>query len=364
MSIDFVNLLVGALLGVLTTVFFQKPLERWWHSVLRRYAWYRSRFRSDRPTGEFFSIGQIFIKWHVLEGSLDQPYKTGAIKAFVGREDLSLPTEIARRRDEIASLQQDREKRPGHHSFHDGPMVALSDFKIARNINKEEPLLTLNFLRTSYYAFMATSLRIDDPIETEDGNKSTLRELYLRNTTYDRPNPLLATSFAVNLAVLTADNYLLYGKRGHNGITNYASSFTVPVNECVNPDKDNDERGDVDIWKTAIRGAKEELGIEVTADEIEFFTLGVDPALYFYGLTGVIRLKEYTRDGIFNRRSTGETRDRMELESLFALKIEAKASNVFDHTGGMRVWHPAGAVALLQALIKEVGAKQIEKALK
>ena len=56
---------------------------------------------------------------------------------------------------------------------------------------------------------------------------------------------------------------------------------------------------------TVKRGAAHELNIEVTDDEMVFFTVGVDPRYYMYTLSGLVRSKQFTRDQIVARRSLG-----------------------------------------------------------
>ena len=360
---DLVLLLLGAVLGVILGIALHRPLDRAWSKVTRRISWYRSRLRSEH-TDEVFRVGSVGFKWQVLEGSIDQPYRHGSIRAIL-EGDLTLPNDIQTKKAEIAAAQSTLESTRGLRACHDGPMVSLSSFNFARSQTREDPLLTLHFLRTSYYVFMATSLQLDKPTIALDGTQTTLRDRFLSSTSFKQPVPLLATSFAVNLAVVTSDNYLLYGKRGSEGVTSYEGTFTVPINECVNPTTDLVAPGEIDLWRTAVRGAREELGIDVPAEDIVLFTLGVDPAYYFYAVTGVAYLRSHTRDYLLARRSTGQTRDQMELAELYSIKLDGEAAaKIFRETGPLHRWHPVGAVALLQTLMREVGSPSVERALK
>jgi hypothetical protein len=190
----------------------------------------------------------------------------------------------------------------------------------------------------------------------------TVHEKYLFGTDYISPVSHIATSFGVNLAVTTKDGYLVITQRGLHGVANYRNTYSVPVCESVNPHIDRDENGLVDLFRTAKRGAKEEMGIDVVSEEVKFFSLEVDVNWYLYGLSGLIVSTRYTRNDLISLRSTG-IKDKWETQKLYFVKFSPQKVALFiKEKGGISKFNPASFVSIIQSLVYEFGYKSVERA--
>jgi hypothetical protein len=139
-----------------------------------------------------------------------------------------------------------------------------------------------------------------------------------------------------------------------------ATLLAPAINECINPISDKDTRGTISVLATAKRGASHELNIEITEDEVVFFTIGADTRWYFYQLTGLIRSK-FSRDDIRARLSQGSA-ERWEAEKYLFIKNKPMDVAKFLNKSQEK-WTPYGIVCLMQTLISEFGTPAVEHAL-
>ncbi len=209
---------------------------------------------------------------------------------------------------------------------------------------------------------MATALSLDDRIEI-DGRVTSVRELYLRNLQFESPIPEFASALSVNLSLITSDGFIVVSKRAIDGIGGYSGHIAHALNECMNLVSDRSSNGTLSLLATAQRGINNELNIEVAEDEITFFTVGVDPQHYFWGVTGLIRSKEFTRADIQTRRSIG-SKEHWESTQLYFLPHNPSAVAQFMRDiSQTEKWQPIGIVCLIQTMIAEFGIKATERAL-
>ena len=291
----------------------------------------------------------------VLEGVAHESFEPGNISARLSTSSVLLSPDLTSLVAATTQQQKDIATAKGHATFFNGPMVALEGWTRSRTPIDEKDMLSLRFLRTDYYTFLSTAMSLNQSIDTDDG-PATLRDLHLASRDYRSPNPQIATSFGVNLALITADRFTMLGRRGISDLSNYSGKLAVPVGESVHPEFDRINKNEIDFYATAIRGAREELNLEVFKEEIQFYSLAVDTAWYFYGFTGAIHSR-YSRDDIIARRSIG-TKDRWEHREIIFVKFEPSAvSNFVKQEGGASEFSPSSFVGLTQALIATYGEK-------
>jgi hypothetical protein len=202
-----------------------------------------------------------------------------------------------------------------------------------------------------------------DKIVSIGGVKTTLRDRYLRGIDFTRPEVLFASSFCVDLSIVTSDGFMCIGKRGSN-VLNYKGLYSVPVMETVHPQQDVRADGTIDVFSAALRGAQEEAGIEVGIEDIEFYSLHVDPVLYIHGLTGAIMADGLSRSDLISRRSVG-VKDKWESSELVFVHFKPRdVAEALRELGGISQITPSSFVCIVQTLVSEFGYKSVENAFK
>jgi len=362
-----VGVVLGAVIQTVLTLIFEDFFRLWKQRLVRRIRWLCSRFQNTNHllgSHEHFRIGKWKMNWIVLEGTSDRGYREGDIVCQLEPVTVQLPNDLQTIRSSVHNEQEKHKRDTGSPVYYNGPMVAFSDLIISRTSPSEDPLLFLRFKNTDYYSFLATSMSLNQLVPDDKGSFISVRDKYLRGTDYRKPVAEIATSFAVNLAVVTKDGYLVIGKRGQRGISCYPGCYTVPVNECVHPKKDAAGTGYIDVFRTAKRGINEELNVEAENNEIVFFTLGLDTEWYFYALTGMLRSGQFTKDDIIARMSRG-AKDKWETTELYYLQFNpAKVAKELRNMGTVSRWHPVAFVCVIQTLIHEFGRRSVERAFK
>lgn len=296
----------------------------------------------------------------VIVGTCKEPFKHEDLICHLDEASLQLPTDLQLLKLEVVREQNEVKATKGLPAFFNGPMVAFIDYHHSNKVGWEEPLLFLRFKMTDYYTFLATAMSLNKLVP-HNGSSITLRDKYLRGVDLRIPKPYFATSFCVDLAVVTKDNYLVLSKRSELAMS-YKGCYAVAVLETVNPYKDRNEKGELDVFKTAQRGAQEEVGIDVNMNEIRFFSLHVDTSLYLYGLTGAIFSEQFTRDDVIARRSVG-IKDKWESRELYYVDFKPeKVVKTLGEIGGINHINPSSFTSIVQALIHEHGASAVEKA--
>lgn len=366
---DLFNLFIGAVAGAIIqfflAIFFEDNFRNLYRRASRIVRWVISRFKNsfDPKAIENFHIGKYSTPNVVLEGYGSYRrayYETHRITTTLDQEDLQLPEPLLKNLKLVEEEQLLIKNESGNPRYHNGPMVALDRYSVARTPIFEDPCLTLNFIKTDYYTFLATSLKMSSVVEDENQGFDTLKHKYLSGRSLTDPCKFIATSFGVNLCVITSDNYTLIGRRS-DIVSNYRRRFQVGVCESVIPTLDFDpETNPIDLYRTAIRGAQEELGIEIQKKNVRFFSLCVDVDYYLYGLTGMIET-DRTLAQLQSRRSIG-IKDKIESSEMVALEFKPKTILKFiENNGGVSEWHPASFVATIQSLVNHYGVKPVEK---
>ncbi len=174
-------------------------------SVRASFRWLVSRFGPTELDGrsQRFRLGDTPIDCSILEGSPSESIPTDMIRCYLSQEKLELPEDLAQLRARIEQEQERIKSADGEPCFFNGPMVALEGYSRGRTPGTEEQHLALHFIKTDYYTFLATAMSLDQPSSSEL-TAGTVREKYLASPDYTRPVPLLATSFGVNMTVVTS----------------------------------------------------------------------------------------------------------------------------------------------------------------
>lgn len=355
------------IVGVAITRLLDKPIER---QQRRLMYWLRgliARFRVPNTPSvvqDEYSVGKWQVPWVVVEGSSSDPYTASNVICQFDPRPLTLPPDRQTKKEQIEQIQAKIEKSNGRREFHNGPTVALAGMGRGQIGDMEEPILILRLRPSDYYTFLATSISLNDKIKTNQGTEVTVRERYLRSLQFNTPLPEFASALAINLSLITSDGFIVVSKRATDGIGGYAGYMAPAINECINPVSDRSVHGTLSLSATAQRGASHEHNIEITDDELSFFTVGVDPKWYFWGVTGLIRSKTFSRADILSRRSIG-SKEQWESDNIYFLphNPDSIAKFMSDISESER-WQPIGVVCLVQTMVAEFGLKATERALR
>ncbi|MBL8165787.1 MAG: toll/interleukin-1 receptor domain-containing protein [Anaerolineae bacterium] len=148
------------------------------------------------------------------------------------------------------------------------------------------PQIVLYTTPTDYYTEEVTDQATIDEVRNYDARNVDVTE---------RPVPQFASIIAVNINVITSDGYLIVAKRSGSSHT---TPNTMHTSVAKNPARPTDAGpdGEFDPFRCAIRGIREELGVVVKLEDVEFTTFGVYTALCQYSLIGWTRCQEKASD--------------------------------------------------------------------
>lgn len=362
-----IGAVIGGLIELAAAIVFEAPFRNYYRRARRMWLLFIEAVRGTNRgmEREHYRIGDFTAPVMILEGTPNSPYEPDRVNCHLFEEPLKLPQEL-----EIIKKNTEREQEliaqdKGRPDFHNGAMTALVNYHHSYTQVWEDPTLFLQLKETDYYTFLSTALKLDTVIPTATNPSETLRAKYLGSSSYRTPNPNFATSFGVNLTIVTDDEYLIITRRGETGVSHYHGAYAVPVMESVNPKLDRDVNQQLDIFETARRGLHEEFGIhDVAKESIKLFTLQVDTRHYLYGFTGFFFAEGYSRDLTEGIRSRG-VRDWWESPEHTYVQFNPRsvAKFVKDH-GGVARFHPTSFVSICQSLIYRFGQRETNNAFK
>ncbi len=345
------ELIIGAIVGVVAAVIFQPPLERVRNAIIKHAR--RLFYLAMKPAGsamiEKFHLGSHEFNFLVIDGDGEHSYTPPTISCTVDQSPISLPPEVKELRDAIEA--REAKKRLAAEPCHwNGPLYALKRYVVGRTVPNEDLELRLIFQKSDYYAFQATVESLDSVLS--DG--TTLRQRYLTPPMH-QPIPFLSVGFGVSLVLLSTDHKIILSRRStQSGVR--PGELDVSFVEGIHPDLDRAHSTPCpDIYRTAIRGANEEVGVDLAEEDIVFLGFGVDLEYYQWNLIGMAHLK-YTASEAFAQRSRGsggkwETRE--------FITIDAHPDAVWKFLSKDKLW-AMGWVALYWTLVHEYGRKKVD----
>lgn len=357
-GIDVANRVVGAVLGMLVAVLFQQPLQN---------GWYRLRTRSTRavrslrlreessPAWRTFSLGPLHTSALIVEGDGDSSIPGEAVYIQVLDEEVELPSDMADWRAEIEE-ESTRLRAEGRTPLWNGPRYAVESFDVSRTALDEQPEVHLRLRPTDYYTFLAAQ-QIDRRLP--DG--ATPRSRYLDPDDPLRAPAFLHCSFAVNIAVVTADDMVVVSRRSDR-VRMAPGVWNSSVNEGMSRHIDSSGRSAPDLHAVARRGMREELSIEPHEYSLELlaFVLDIDKrhwSAHFYA-----RLNDLTREGLQSRMSRGvadrwehQTIDYVPFRPVTVIKYMLRADRIHR-------WAPLAPALFHLALVHVYSRTPVERA--
>jgi hypothetical protein len=200
-------------------------------------------------------------------------------------------------------------------------------------------------------------------ITDREGKPLHLRAKYgIRSRSFD--SPLVCGALGVEIALLTSDQKVVIVRRSL--LSAYMRGlFLASIGECLHPAKDSlpqtsNERL-MDPFETTVRGAREELGIDISAHQITFLALGIHKATMDPDLLGVARIA-HTQNDIEYALLSSRPSHKWEASDLRFIDFSPGSVAQFIRTAGVDKLTPAAPVCLAFALLNSFPEREVRKA--
>lgn len=349
----FISALISGIVGLILGVLFQRPLLAAKEKISK---WFRGIFFTSEftpPTPNLFRLGNFESSWIVFDGDGEMTYTPETIRCLVNQNPIELPPEISQLKSEITKNEREKENK-GLPYLWNGPLYALEIANIERTESNENIKVTFTFRPTDYYTFQATVMSLDHNLLSEPGN-ITIRKKYLQGHDFSEPITFLANGFGISLAIFTKDEKILLTRRSDYAGTR-VGELDVSVVEGINPERDRSIKDPgPDLYRTAIFGAKEELGINLHPEIITFLGFGVDTEYYQWNMIGVATISQKAKDALENRtRGTGGKWETKKIEI-----IDAKPTKAFNYLKEQKIWS-TGLITIYWGLVQKYGRRHID----
>jgi hypothetical protein len=357
--------IVGAVAGLWLSVYYQ---DRWKNGVDRR-----RRRRSARAIGEIrdaadgaVRLGSRTTSVYLVEGDGESVFEPGQITIHLRDTPAQIPEVVDAARKSMARKLNGRAALRGSTvaPWNGKTLAALSSYRSSRSAAHESISLRLETTRTDYATFAATVLNLDHEFAYQDtaGKRAVavLRHLYFPTRAHvdnavRQPVPFLANGLGVLLLVFTDDNKVILNRRRESSFAR-PGERDVSVVEGMHATFDTTGGGRLDVASSAIRGCREELGLEVTARDVRLLALAVDMKFYQWSFLGLVDAP-CTAQEVLQRQSVN-AKDRWEgqLEVL-----EADPAVVLERLKADGAWDAALVCAYL-AFCSRIGFTATRKA--
>ncbi|WP_344329067.1 hypothetical protein [Streptomyces macrosporus] len=357
-GIDVANGVVGAVIGMVFAVLFQQPLQDGWFRLRRRSSVALRGLRSreeSAPVWRTFSLGPLHTSALIVEGDGDSPISPESIHVQVLDGEVELPPDMAAWREEIAE-ESERLRAEGRTPLWNGPRYAVESFDVSRTALDERPEVHLRLRPTDYYTFLAAQ-QLDRRLS--DG--TTPRSRYLDPDDPLRAPAFLQCSFAVNIAVVTADDMLVVSRRS-NRVRMAPGVWNSSVNEGMSRHIDSAGRSAPDLYAVSRRGMREELSLEPHEYSLDLLAFVLDVDRRHWSAHFHARLKDLTREGLQERMSRGVA-DRWEHQTVDYVPFRpAAVARYMLRADRVHRWAPLAPALFHLALVHVYGRTPVERA--
>ena len=264
----------------------------------------------------------------------------------------------------VARLETSQPPAGGVAQWNSPAMAALTGYRKSRTLTHEHVVMNLDMNVNDYATFAATVLSLDSEIETvtRDGLKgqTTLRREYFPtpaavSRAVIKPVPFLANGVGVVLLAFTDDEKVILTRRRDSSRAR-PGQRDVSVVEGIHAIHDASGTNRVDVYLTAIRACREELGVSVTSNDVQLLGFGVDMKYYQWNFFGIVELGCPSNEAM--ELHAVNAKDRWEGQ------LEATAANpvtVFEHLYKDGSWDTA-LIATYLAFCKRIGVAQTRQA--
>jgi hypothetical protein len=347
---ELIWFLAGALVGYLGNLASTASYPSVLRFVRRTYRKFFKHPPTTPSKPERLSIGGLFIDWIVLARA---QYLPDRIKCYYDDRPVPLVPKFARMLKEYTKECKERLKRGDSGVPYNSTIYKLKEFDVGyREIieGAEVPVLRLTFGPTDYYTQIITDLNV--------GN--SVHERYAAATDITiHPVPEFASILGIGFNVITKDDYLIVSERSTKS---YISSGKLhnSIGENLLRPTDAGSNGAPDLYRCALRGAQEELGVVLDIKDMIFTAFGVHPEFCQYSLLGTAYVKE-TKDEVIALRALAIPKDKWENRQLLFVRFTPDDVARFLISTLDR-WHPWGLATVVLSLFTEYDKEVVDKA--
>jgi hypothetical protein len=353
LSSGVVGLVVGAVLGLALSVFFEDALKRGIAKSVKTVRRALARPVTPQPRTEF-RLGPLQSTIVIVEGDGSQVINEQAVDVVVDPDPVVLPDEVNQLRSEVAA-QQAALAEAGLHSHWNGPTYAVSGLSIRRLGVDESPGVRLRLKSSDYFTFLATQ-QLDR--ELPDG--TTLRGKYVAPFAPAEVPDFMRASFGTYTVVVTADDLTMFAKRSQ-AVGAFPGCWDVSANEALSRSLDSHGRTPPSLYDVARRGLREELGLDRSEYRLELLAFDIDRRTNQWGCVFVASLREITATQLAEHRTRGVA-DKWEHDETEFVRFSV--SDVVGHllrTDRRDCWTPVAPAAFYLALVRRFGRTHVER---
>lgn len=358
-----ISTLVGALAGLIAGILFEQPLIRA-RDKLRAYLF--RVVRSDRnppsPVAYHFSFGRLDTSEVIVDGDGESAYSPTAIVCHYDPSPVPLPADLQKLRDNVERREKAR-AQAGEDYMWNGRMYALRRYARGRSDDDESLALHLWFGPSEWFTYAALNLELNMSVE-HDGQMATLRDKYLGHVDWAspslQPDPYFSNTFGMNACLITADEQILLLRRSLQ-VSSNKGAYHIAINEGLQRPFDRSDTFDgPDLYRTVIRGAAEELGVELTREEITLLTFNADHLVSTWGVHGFARTKSRSSEVTDHRRMGAKDK----WEGMDLVWVPFQLRRVVGFVFANTPWCPNALSCLYHTLVFHFGRKAVDAAIK
>ncbi len=303
---------------------------------------------------------------YLREGDGDSFLEPQYINISLRSSKIDLPPIIDElRRQMVARLEASQPPVDGGVAPWNSPhMAALTTCRPSRTPDHEHIVINLDMHVNDYATFAATVLSLDSEFEktTQDGQpvQTTLRREYFPtpadiSRAVINPVPFLANGVGVVLLAFTRDGKVILARRRSSSRAR-PGQRDVSVVEGIHRIHDASGSNRVDVYGTAIRACREELGVRVTNHDVQLLGFGVDMKYYQWNFFGAVEFGCTSDDVMELHASNAKDRWEGQLQAVVADPV-----TVFEQLLSDGSWDTALVTTYL-AFCNRIGIEETRRA--
>lgn len=352
-EINFISAIVGAFVSIIVAFLLSK-IKEWLVQIRFRLSTKKSGMIILGPflESEKMSIGNICLDFIVLQHA---NFDKSSIRCSYVDIEYPLKEEFKRLKQKLINDIEERERNGEQRVPYNGLNYKLLEFdtsyrEIIDGIEKE--ILKLKFAPTDYFTQLITDLNTDSRYRNQIARETNLKV---------NPVKEFASIVGINFNVITSDGYLIVTERSQYANVNAGIFHTSVAENMSRPIDAGSNTMAPDVFRCAVRGIKEELGLEVEETNIMFTTFGAYPKWCQYKLIGYTHIQE-NKEQVIRLHSTVEAKDKWENNKLHFVPCNPTSIAEFVATTIDR-WYDIGLVCVVLSLFqKGYTHKEIEHA--
>jgi len=244
--------------------------------------------------------------------------------------------------------------------FYEADILAgVSDIDFLAQGYEEEPIIRIRVKPFKYFDFLATNANIKLRNDLEPEDRAILKR-YVEKITPYKPVTLFANPLSVEVLLLCEDGRkCVLQKRSSKTV--YRGGLLAPsVSETVSYNRDKVDENRLDVFKTIVRGLKEELGLdEEYVDNIYVTSLLFDREIFDYHLTA-IAITFLDEESILSIFKSGKPKDKHEYIDLQFIDFPMEK---IDLNKIHKTWVPETIASYVLGVVDRYGWRRLERML-